>query len=269
MKSSYSRIFAALLLCAVMAVQSCSEDDAKPDPTMQLQKIGTAYARGAATKVELHSKESLFAGYNTVVISLFDSVSGNPLTNAEVLLQPLMTMTTMTHSCPVENPQGALDGVFRGAIVFTMPSGDAGTWELEVQVDNHDNGKSGVAVLPIEVVQPTPGRLLVFQSDGGKRYYLASHFEAPLKVGVNNFEVVAFTMHSGDYVALEDLSMKLTPEMPSMDHGSPNNTDPVHNSAGHYHGKVNFTMTGEWRLSLELTDGNTPLGTRYFDVIVP
>lgn len=40
--------------------------------------------------------------------------------------------------------------------------------------------------------------------------------------------------------------------MPSMGHGSPNNVNPVHIEKGHYRGKVNFTMTGEWQIKLKV-----------------
>ena len=56
--------------------------------------------------------------------------------------------------------------------------------------------------------------------------------------------------------------------MPSMDHGSPNNEDPIHVGKGHYKGKANFTMTGEWRLQLELTTESSVLENKYFDIVV-
>ena len=56
--------------------------------------------------------------------------------------------------------------------------------------------------------------------------------------------------------------------MPSMDHGSPNSEGPVHVAKGHYKGKANFTMTGEWRLHLELATQSTVLDEKYFDIVV-
>jgi hypothetical protein len=44
--------------------------------------------------------------------------------------------------------------------------------------------------------------------------------------------------------------------MPTMNHGSPNNVNPVHKGNGHYKGKVNFTMTGLWRLHFTLKAGD-------------
>jgi len=54
--------------------------------------------------------------------------------------------------------------------------------------------------------------------------------------------------------------------MPSMGHGSPNNVNPVLTKNGHYKGKVNFTMTGDWRINLELNkDGKTT--KTFFDLL--
>jgi hypothetical protein len=75
-------------------------------------------------------------------------------------------------------------------------------------------------------------------------------------------------MKNGEFVPVETLSIDFTPEMPAMDHGSPNNVNPAYMASGHYMGKANFTMTGEWRLNLALTDGETSLGTRSFDIVV-
>ncbi|MCK4750942.1 MAG: FixH family protein, partial [Bacteroidales bacterium] len=54
----------------------------------------------------------------------------------------------------------------------------------------------------------------------------------------------------------EDLIVEIEPEMPSMDHGSPNNEHPVHLADGHYRGKINFTMTGWWRVHITLKKGD-------------
>jgi hypothetical protein len=54
--------------------------------------------------------------------------------------------------------------------------------------------------------------------------------------------------------------------MPSMGHGSPNNINPLHIKNGHYKGKVNFTMTGDWRINLVLNkDGKT--SSTFFDLL--
>ncbi|MDT4842046.1 hypothetical protein FQZ97_759270 [compost metagenome] len=59
-----------------------------------------------------------------------------------------------------------------------------------------------------------------------------------------------------NFPAQDNLTIEMTPEMPSMGHGSPNNISPVSTGNGHYKGKVNYTMTGDWRLHLKVSDAN-------------
>lgn len=70
------------------------------------------------------------------------------------------------------------------------------------------------------------------------------------------------------FPAIDGYTMTMTPEMPSMGHGSPNNVNPVSSGMGKYDGKVNFTMTGYWKVNFEfLTEsGETVKTGQYFDV---
>jgi hypothetical protein len=180
-----------------------------------------------------------------------------------------MEMATMSHSCPVEEPEAkALNKLFPANILFTMPSGEMGSWKLETKVHNHANGLFGKALFEINVTAVTPSQATSFQGSTGERFYMAYRFNEKPKVGINDVELIIFTSEDGKFVPAENLVMKMTPEMPSMDHGSPNNEDPRHVSKGHYKGKASFTMTGEWRLQLELSDGATIVGTKFFDIVV-
>lgn len=267
MKFNFYRILLPLLFSLFLV--ACSDDEATFDPTAGLVKITDGYALGAGAKVELWAESDLFAGYNNIYLALYDSISGKRITDSHIHLNPVMDMGTMSHSCPAEEPaEDAVNELFPAAIMFTMPSGDMGSWKLEVKVHNHESGLFGTAVFDITVQSVTPSAVLSFQAASGKRYYFGYQFAEPLKVGVNTFGVVAYTYLEGEFVPAEGLTIHLTPEMPSMDHGSPNNEDPIHTGNGHYTGKANFTMTGEWRLNLDIADGETSLGTKYFDVVV-
>lgn len=255
---------------ALPCLLSCSDTDVAPDPTAGLVKIAEGYAEGAGAKVTLYAGEKLFAGYNPVWIALQDSTNGSRITDAHISFHPLMSMATMSHGCPVENPgEKALNGLFSGSMLFTMPSGEMGTWSLEIRVHHHTTGSFGTMRTTVDVLPATPSRAVSFTAEDGIKYYLGYRFQKALRVGANLLEVIAFRREGDAYVPAEDLEMTLEPEMPSMDHGSPNNVDPVHTSAGHYAGIANFTMTGEWRLNLTLQAGGVSLGTKYFDVIVP
>jgi hypothetical protein len=248
---------------------SCSENDIVATPVTGLIKISEGYAIGAATKVEIWANEELFAGYNAVQLALYDSLTGKTLTEAHIEINPIMQMENMSHSCPVEQPgQYAVNKLFPAAILFTMPSGDMGNWSMEIRITNHITEYFGKALLAIHVKSTAPSKVISFQTASGARYYLSYQFPGQPKVGMNVFEVIVYTLKDEKFIPAEDLAIHITPEMPSMDHGSPNNEDPVHTANGHYEGKVNFTMTGEWRLHLELRDGSSVIGAKYFDTVI-
>ena len=50
--------------------------------------------------------------------------------------------------------------------------------------------------------------------------------------------------------------------MPAMQNmTSSNNQNPVLSANGHYVGKVNLTMTGDWKLDIDLLNGQTTIVT--------
>jgi len=255
-----------LMSVAFCSLQSCADDTIEPELTDNLVMIAEGYA--AAAKVEVYAEQELHAGYNQVFLALYDSVSEKNITDANVSFYPLMQMSETSHSCPVENPDPhAIDKFFQGGILFTMPSGEMGKWTLEVNVHNHQNGVSGKALFDIEVLSTTLPSVISFMGLNGVKYILACKFPEKIRVGVNPFELIAFRKEANEFYPADNLVLKLNPEMPSMDHGSPNNEDPVHTANGHYAGKVNFTMTGQWRLNLDISAG-MEVGTKYFDVSV-
>ena len=254
-----------LLLSTVLP--SCDTNEDVFDPTAGLIKITEGYALGAGAKAEVWAAEELFAGYNQLIIVLYDSVTKKRITDAHIHLEPMMDMTTMSHSCPVENPdEEAIKGVFPGAAVFIMPSGDMGTWTLGLHVHNHLNDKEGEAQFDITVANPAVARMKSFTSLSGNKYFLSYYFPNGMKVGTNNIDIMLHTKVGMEFLPVESFTMTMTPEMPSMGHGSPNNVNPVHTVNGHYSGKVNFTMTGEWRLNLVLTEGGETIKETFFDV---
>lgn len=257
-----------LSLSFILFVSSCTKSNIEPEQSIPYQKIGEAYAIGAATKVELYAKQALTTGYNTVYIALSDSVSNGAIENAEITLLPLMDMGTMKHSAPVENPAPtATNNLFGSGIVFTMASGSMGSWTVEVAVQQ--GGKKGKATVPLTVTESVKSRLKSFISkvDNSKYIVALVQPEAP-KVGVNDLELAIYKVKNGmEYSADSSLTVTLTPEMPTMGHGSPNNVSPTHTTKGHYKGKVNFTMTGLWHLNIEFKSGTSLADAgNYFEI---
>lgn len=149
-----------------------------------------------------------------------------------------------------------------------MPS-SAGSWTLDVDIHNHLNDKEGSVTLPISVKDPSTARMFSFVSleDNTSKYFVSFIPPAKPVVGLNDLEIVVSKKASMmSFPADSALTMTFVPTMPSMGHSSPNNVDPVHISNGHYKGKVNFTMSGTWRLSFKLYNGAAVVdSTHYLD----
>jgi hypothetical protein len=88
------------------------------------------------------------------------------------------------------------------------------------------------------------------------------------KVGMNPFEITINCMQSMmAFPSCSDFTVEITPEMPSMGHGSPNNINPIFISNGHYMGSVNFTMTGAWRVNMLIKKSEwVKAKSAYFDI---
>lgn len=256
------------MLVTCVSLFSCSEDELAIDPTAGLTKIAEGEAIDAGVKVELWTKEALFVGYNPIYVALFDVETNKRITDAHVTFEPLMTMMTMNHSCPFENPasENSVNSLFRGSVTFIMGSGDMGSWKLTVNVHNHLSEKEGSVELDVLVATPTISRLKSFVTEVGEKYFVAYSFPEKTKVGVNNISFMLYKKETMMFFpGVGDFTMSIEPEMPAMGHGSPNNVNPAHTVNGQYAGKVNFTMTGDWRLNLTLTNDDLVQDV-FFDV---
>ncbi|MBK8140887.1 MAG: hypothetical protein IPK57_07590 [Chitinophagaceae bacterium] len=70
MKKSILILLSLAVLCVAVFLSACSKDDVQePDPVAGLTKIIEGYAAGAATKVEVYTKEaSINAGYTNFIL---------------------------------------------------------------------------------------------------------------------------------------------------------------------------------------------------------
>jgi hypothetical protein len=251
---------------------SCSKDDSpEPDPTIDLTKLSEVYVVGAATKLEVFTKEkNITSGYQRFYLALYDSVTGTRLDNAKIMVTPMMDMGSMKHSTPVENPESerSLNKLFPVNVVFIMSS-MGGNWTLKFDLTNRLNNKQGAVTIPVTVVEPAKSKVKSFTNGvDGQKYFVALVEPSAPKIGINNLEIAVYkraTMMS--FPADSSMSILFTPEMPTMNHGSPNNVHPIHTRIGHYNGKANFTMTGLWRLNLDFLVGSSVAdSTQYIDI---
>lgn len=273
MKRSILHLFLGAAILAT-TFGACKKDD-DVDPTPQdpgtpasgLTLLGTEYSVGGSMKVKLYAKSALLAEYTPLYLEVRDSASNALIETADITLNPVMDMGSMTHAAPVEQPAGnAVNGKFEGAVVFQMP-GETG-WLLSAIIEKPD-GTTGGAIFQVSVGVPAQPRTHVVTALHDDTKLIISYLKpnSP-QVGINDIE---FTLHyqesMSSFPAVTDYTIEINPQMPSMGHGSPNNVHPVHIGNGHYKGSVNFTMTGLWRVNLTIKDGlQIADSTAYFDI---
>jgi len=268
-------MFKSIVAIAAIAIlgASCKKEDTPTppvtDPYDNLYKIAEMPATGSTLTVALYMDEAPFTGYNYVYAVVKDA-AGNVVESANVSYMPMMDMGMMQHSSPVEQPVWDADiKAMKGTVTFIMPS-TTGTWTVKVMVEDQSTMQMGEATFPIDVIAPTEAKLFSFVSSVNQaKIFVALVQPANPKVGLNDFEVVVYQKTSMmDFPAVGDLYMTIDPEMPTMGHGSPNNVNPVATDNGHYMGKVNFTMTGYWKVNMEFFDNQhiSMFDQGYFDI---
>ncbi len=259
MKTSFSYI--VLLLAAVFVFSSCKKDD-PIDPTTEMVELAHTHT-ASDWHVTVYAMDSIKVGYNKLYISVKEDHDTPRLTDATVMLMPMMDMMTMSHSAPAEQPGAAdADGFYVGAVVFVMPTDPAmGTWTVTLSITR--NGVTESVDVPLEVASPAYARMRsLTAADDSSKLFLSLVAPADPIVGINDFEITAHQRVSMmSWPAVNDLTFEIVPEMPSMGHGSPNNVNPVIAENGHYKGKVNFTMDGEWVVHVNMTRAGKVVGT--------
>ncbi len=251
------------LLGLSMVIFSCDHEE-NIVPEQEINSLQIVAIDEEGLNISLLAQKPLEVGFNEMTLSIKNE-NDNPISGQGDIV-PMMDMSTMKHSCPIEFPAGMelINGHISFNTVFVMPSGDMGSWSLNISVGDK------IIELPIEVAQPDQSRMasLVSSSEDNETKYFICLLD-PLKpeVGQNDLQVAIFKKQSMmEWPAVENLEIKLTPWMPSMDHGSPNNINPAHVKDGHYMGKVNFTMTGTWQINLMLKKKEIELGETYFEI---
>jgi len=261
-----------ILLLSIFLV-SCNKNNVTP-ATANYVKVAEAVTTGSSFKVALYGNDSAFVGYNKTYIQVTDMSTGNPISQATIAMHPLMDMGTTQHACPWENPTSTanVNGLFEGAIIYSM--GGVNMWSVSVDVTA--NGKTETVKLnvpKVNAINPVQ-KIVVIDSvtTGGvltqTKYPISLVKSKDWKVGMNTFEITMHCMQDMmTFNACNDFSVEITPEMPSMGHGSPNNVNPVSMGNGHYVGTVNFTMTGAWRVHLLIKkSGRVVSNYAYFDI---
>ncbi|MFZ1321331.1 MAG: FixH family protein [Ignavibacteria bacterium] len=258
----------SIILFFALIFQSCSEDsvtnNVAPPVNENLTLLGTQYTNGM--KVNLYSDTILFVGYNNIFIEVRDSITETIVNDALIQITPMMDMGSMQHSSPYDNPSSsnAVNGKFPCDVVLIMPS-TAGNWTLDVYVHNHINNADGDVLFPLTVTNPA---LPTLKSKivNGVTYFISMVEPSKPIVGVNDLMLkVNKRVDMMNFPNDSAYTYTVFPWMPSMGHSSPNNVNPVYTTKGMYDGDVNFTMTGDWRVTMHFVE--SPQDSVSFDLL--
>lgn len=209
-------------------------------------------------KISLYTASGKFqTGYNAIFIQI-KNTEGTPLTNTTISWKPTMHMMSMSHSCPYssiakkENAQS----VYTGYVVFQMAGSEMEYWEIEI--DYTVDGIVNTAKGKIQVTAASKRVVESFQGSDSKRYVMALVEPAIPRVAVNDIKVVLYRMESMmNFVTADNYTIKIDPRMPGMgNHGSPNNVNLTQGTDKMYYGKLSLTMTGFWKINLQLADAS-------------
>ncbi|WP_162127935.1 hypothetical protein [Flavobacterium phycosphaerae] len=261
------------VLALTMVLTSCSSSDDTTEVTDELADITKFKEVSNDTHtIELYSHMTVEQGYNEIKLRIKDNATNAYVKDAEVSWMPLMHMTMMTHSCPnsaVEKttPNGTL---YEGYIVFQMPQNDTEYWDLKI--DYTINGVAYTVTTTLDVPASLRRKVATFTGTDGVKYVVAYAEPHHPKVAVNDMIVGIFKMQDMMHFPVVDgYTLKIDPRMPSMgNHGSPNNVDALQLGSGDlYAGKMSLTMTGYWKINLQLlnSDGTVLKGEAISDTV--
>ena len=258
------KIYKILFLFALALLASCSSDD-DSTPVNELDGLLKVKEFTNDTHVvELYTTSGITQqGYNDITLRIKDKTTNNYIQNATIEWMPIMHMTMMSHSCPfsmVEKVAGK-ETLYNGYIVFQMPQNTTEYWDLKV--DYSINGTDYTVTDIIDVPASSKRVVNSFMGTDNIRYIVALIDPKTPRVALNDMTVGIFKMENMmSFPKVNQYKLKIDPRMPSMgNHGSPNNVDLTQSaSTGLYNGKLSLTMTGYWKINLQLLNSeNTVL----------
>ena len=256
----------ALLFATVFA--ACS-DSVSPDPEPELPALVIASVEEGGLTITIYADAPLAVGYNAIYLDVGRG-DGDAAESATIHVQPVMEMADRTHAAPRYDPGTArgASGLFEGALIFTMPSGEMGTWRLDVSVSESASGAQAIVTVPVTVAQSS--RTKVLTGNDGVRYILTWIAPVPGIVGMNDLVVALHRMENMmSFPPVTDATVEMEPSMPSMGHGSANNVHPAHEALGTYRGRINYSMSGDWQVDFRIIRGGASVAEAAFEVTIP
>ena len=248
------------VVAVILAFSSCSSDGDTPAVNELSELTKFKEITNTTHTVELYAHTgALEQGYNEISLRIKDNTSGQYVKNATVSWMPLMHMTTKMHSCPKsEVEKMTADGtLYKGNIVFQMAQNATEYWDLKI--DYTVNGTAYTATSVINVPASIKQKVTTFTGSDNVKYIVAYVEPHHPKVALNDITVGVYKMESMmSFPVVDNFKVKIDPRMPSMgNHGSPNNIDLTQSTLDKlYHGKLSLTMTGLWKINLQLLNAS-------------
>ena len=254
------KLYKIFFLIALALLTSCSSDD---DSTPVNELDGLVKVKEITNDthvVELYTTSGTTQqGYNDITLRIKDKTSNSYIQNAIIEWMPVMHMMTMTHSCPKSTVEKTTtEGtLYNGYIVFQMPQNETEYWDLKI--DYTINGVNYTVTDIVDVPASQKRVVSSFMGTDNIRYIVALIDPKNPKVALNDMTVGIFKMENMmNFPIVNQYKLKIDPRMPSMgNHGSPNNVDLTQSaSTGLYNGKLSLTMTGYWKINLQLLNAS-------------
>lgn len=263
MKFSFKTIFA--LLAMAFLVISCRTSDDDPinavNPNTEIEGLLKIKEVTNDTHViELYSKSGTTTlGYNDIKLRIKNKSTNQYEKNATITWKPMMHMTSMMHSCPNSTVQKVTSdsSLYSGYIVFQMPENATEYWDLKI--DYTIGSTTYTATTIINVPVETKKTVNSFMGSDGVKYVVAYIDPKSPKVATNDMTLGVWKMQDmNNFPVVDGYTVKVDPRMPGMgNHSSPNNVHATQTAAGKlYNGKLSLTMTGYWKINLQLVKGD-------------
>jgi hypothetical protein len=254
------KIYKILFLFALALVTSCSSDNDSSPVNELAGLLKVKELTNETHVVELYTPSGTTQqGYNDITLRIKDKTTNNYIQNATIEWMPIMHMTMMSHSCPfsmVEKVAGK-ETLYNGYIVFQMPQNSTEYWDLKI---DYSINETNYTITDIIDVPATEKRVVSsFMGTDNIRYIVALVEPKNPKVALNDMTVGIFKMENMmHFPKVNQYKLKIDPRMPSMgNHGSPNNVDLTQSTSDElYHGKLSLTMTGYWKINLQLLNAS-------------
>lgn len=259
----FTRFFFFVSISSLFLFSACDDDS---NPGLDLLPIAEKTESGFTVKIK--AEKNLEVGMNHLYWEVVNS-SGEVQTLQSITIIPMMHMMTMDHSCPVlaPVPSKSISKNWESGSVFIMPSGEMGSWEMQVSAVL-ESGTSVVTNIPVTI--GSSWKLASFKMNNVSYWWTWDSVNQPA-TGNGTYNLWLFKrINMMEYAPVAVAEAQLYPYM-DMGGGKGHSTtfsQPTAKGNGEYTGTINFSMAGEWTVTVNGTLDGVPLPDAVFTLNV-